>query len=170
MKKSGFTLAEVLVAMGLIGVVAAMTIPTFVMNGRQQANDAKYLSTIADLENAFGSMITKEAVDGFSETKFYGSMTKANIEKYLKVTNEKTSNSGFYGTASPFKYKQCKETLTVSPSSILELKNGSYFIIVSKTKGYIDVNGKTKPNCLNRDLYEVKLDDNGLFDRQNEDK
>ena len=36
MKKNGFTLAEVLVALGLIGVLSAMTVPTLVKNNQNQ--------------------------------------------------------------------------------------------------------------------------------------
>lgn len=38
--KSGFTLAEVLITLGIIGVVAAMTIPTIIAN----TNGQKYRS------------------------------------------------------------------------------------------------------------------------------
>lgn len=38
--KYGFTLAEVLITLGIIGVVAAMTIPTLIAN----TNGAKYRS------------------------------------------------------------------------------------------------------------------------------
>lgn len=34
MGKNGFTLAEVLITLGIIGVVAAMTIPTLIANTR----------------------------------------------------------------------------------------------------------------------------------------
>ena len=36
-KSSGFTLAEVLVTLGIIGVVAAMTIPTLMQNYQRQS-------------------------------------------------------------------------------------------------------------------------------------
>ena len=34
--KNGFTLAEVLITLGIIGVVAAMTIPTLISNYKKQ--------------------------------------------------------------------------------------------------------------------------------------
>lgn len=167
MKKSGFTLAEILIAMGLVGVIAAMTIPTFVINGRQQANDAKFSSTIADLENAFGTMVSTELVDGFSETNFYGDMTKKeNIDKYIKINGNGTTNASMYSSASPFKADGCKSALTVTPIIIYGLKNGAFFIITGTDSGYIDVNGSTKPNCLNKDLYQVNISEHGLFERE----
>ena len=36
MKKNGFTLAEVLITLGIIGVVAAITLPTVIQNYQKQ--------------------------------------------------------------------------------------------------------------------------------------
>lgn len=174
MKKSGFTLAEVLIAMGLIGVIAAMTVPTFVMNGRQQANDAKFASSIADLENAFGTMVTTEAVDGFFDTEFYGNPTKKDdttkdyvIKKYIKISGDGTTNAEMYdNVASPYKAKGCKTALTIKPKVIFGLKNGAYYIVTGSNSGYIDVNGSAKPNCLTKDLYKVSLNEHGMFDEE----
>lgn len=41
MKKLAFTLAEVLITLGIIGVVAAMTIPTLVTNADKKATATK---------------------------------------------------------------------------------------------------------------------------------
>ena len=37
--KKGFTLAEVLITLGIIGVVASMTIPTLITNNQQRSLD-----------------------------------------------------------------------------------------------------------------------------------
>ena len=63
MKKYGFTLAEVLIALGIIGVVASLTAPTFVSNIRNTAYAARLSATVSTLENAFTTMIAKEDVD-----------------------------------------------------------------------------------------------------------
>ena len=41
MKKSGFTLAEVLITLGIIGVVAAITMPTLIQNHRKHVVETK---------------------------------------------------------------------------------------------------------------------------------
>ena len=69
MKKSGFTLAEVLITLGIIGVVAALTAPALVMNSRNQANAAKLSVTMSNLENAFTNMIVTEGVDNLFQTE-----------------------------------------------------------------------------------------------------
>ena len=60
MKKSGFTLAEVLITLGIIGVVAALTAPALVMSSRNEANAAKLSVSISNLENAFTNMIIRK--------------------------------------------------------------------------------------------------------------
>jgi len=51
-KKSAFTLAEVLITLGIIGVVAAMTIPTLVSNIAATKNRSKFKKTISTLNQA----------------------------------------------------------------------------------------------------------------------
>ena len=40
-KKAAFTLAEVLITLGIIGIVAAMTLPALMANGRKQETVAR---------------------------------------------------------------------------------------------------------------------------------
>lgn len=71
MKKFGFTLAEVLITLGIIGVVAALTTPSLVQNSRNEANGAKLAVVVSNLENAFTSAITTEAVDTIFQTRIW---------------------------------------------------------------------------------------------------
>lgn len=52
-KKKGFTLAEVLITLGIIGVVVAMTIPTLIQNANSAKFSAQYLLTGHLLGRAF---------------------------------------------------------------------------------------------------------------------
>lgn len=63
MKKYGFTLAEILIVLGLIGIVAALTTPTLIANIRNNANATRLSATVSTLENAFTTMLAKEDVD-----------------------------------------------------------------------------------------------------------
>ena len=51
-KEFAFTLAEVLITLGIIGVVAAMTIPTLMANVKAHQYSAKFKKTISTLSNA----------------------------------------------------------------------------------------------------------------------
>ncbi len=48
-KKAAFTLAEILITLAIIGIVAAMTIPTLISNYRQKALDNQFKKTYAML-------------------------------------------------------------------------------------------------------------------------
>lgn len=50
--KSGFTLAEVLITLGIIGVVAAMTIPTLIANTNSAKFKSQYKKTLSTLNQA----------------------------------------------------------------------------------------------------------------------
>jgi len=96
MKKFGFTLAEVLITLGIIGVVAALTAPALVMQSRDQANAAKLAVTVSNLENAFTTALSAENVDslfrtsiwqqgvpaGFNRNAFVG-----NLKRYINVSD-----------------------------------------------------------------------------------
>ena len=49
-KKNGFTLAEVLITLGIIGVVAAITLPTFMNDGKLQQLGTKLSKFRSNLE------------------------------------------------------------------------------------------------------------------------
>ncbi len=51
MKNKGFTLTEVLITLGIIGVIAALTIPQLVNSTRNAHLGAQYASAISTLEN-----------------------------------------------------------------------------------------------------------------------
>ena len=52
-KKFAFTLAEVLITLGIIGVVAAMTLPTLIQNYRKQQTTTQLKATYSILSQAF---------------------------------------------------------------------------------------------------------------------
>ena len=50
MKKLGFTLAEVLITLVIIGVIAAMTVPTLMNNTQGQENKTALLQIVKNLK------------------------------------------------------------------------------------------------------------------------
>lgn len=53
LKQAAFTMAEVLITLGIIGIVAAMTLPAFIANHRKQVMLAKVKHTYNIIANAF---------------------------------------------------------------------------------------------------------------------
>lgn len=118
MKKYGFTLAEALIVLGLIGVVASLTTPMLITNIRNNMNASRLSATVSTLENAFTTMLSKEDVDpenllfdteawrNFSNDKagFAGEMGKfLNIEGFREFSSGEDVKTEFYaGGKGPF--------------------------------------------------------------------
>ena len=70
-KKFAFTLAEVLITLGIIGVVASMTIPTLVANYNQRAWDTGAVVFNRKLEEALKTMNTQMTLAGHTTTESF---------------------------------------------------------------------------------------------------
>ena len=88
MKKFGFTLAEVLITLGIIGVVAALTIPTLVANYQNKAWNTSAQVFERKLEEALKTMNTQQVLAGYSNTADF----VAALGKYFKITKVCANN------------------------------------------------------------------------------
>lgn len=95
MIKKGFTLAEVLVTLGIIGVVSALTIPQLSSRTANAQLGPQYAKAISSLENAIGTFfyeynvknVTQLNTDDLADTKISTLLAKLNEENYLKMTS-----------------------------------------------------------------------------------
>ena len=163
MKKCGFTLAEILLAMALVGVIAAMTVPTFVTNTRNKANASRLATMVSALNTGYTSMMVAEAAQDLVDTPYYlkfsnseGKEAIAELAKYVKIS-AKDSNVAITesGAEVTFEYKDIEDL-----SEDLAKENG---IAVVGTVGLlkIDVNGEAKPNREGRDIFQFCIGKDG---------
>ena len=156
MKKIGFTLAEILIALTIVGVVAAISLPTLGVNAKKQANEAKLKVVISDLENAFSTMITSEIAERLQETKAWNGDASEFIDeysKYLKISSKKTGTDD--GIAFTTKNGALVEIIKNDSTD----SNGNIGFV------YIDVNGNDKPNKKESDQFECNLDQYGMLEQ-----
>jgi len=73
MNKKGFTLAEVLITLGIIGVIAAITVPTLMNNSTEMEFRSAFKKGLASLNQA---VITNIAIDNVD----FDSLTSSDIE------------------------------------------------------------------------------------------
>ncbi len=81
-KQYGFTLAEVLITLAIIGVVAAMTIPTLIANYQERAWNTSAEVFVRKLEEALKTMNTQQTLAGYSNTADF----VAALGKHFKIT------------------------------------------------------------------------------------
>ena len=98
MKKRGFTLAEVLITLGIVGVVAALTAPALIMSSRNEANAARLSVVVSNLENAFQTAIAQEGADNLYGTSLWDFKDKLTADCGTKekpaTEEEKEKNKG----------------------------------------------------------------------------
>ena len=82
LKKSAFTLAEVLITLAVIGVVAVLTLPALIQNYNEKAWSTAQDVFTKRLEVATRQMNTEEKLAGYSNTMDFVN----ELKKYIKIT------------------------------------------------------------------------------------
>ena len=88
-KRAAFTLAEVLITLAIIGVVAAITIPSLVKNYNEKAWGTAQDVFTKRLEVATRQMNTEEKLAGYSNTMDFVN----ELKKYIKITRVCDNNN-----------------------------------------------------------------------------
>lgn len=167
MKKRGFTLAEVMIAMALIGVIASLTIPTFVSSSRNKANATKLGTIVTATENAFVSMIASEAVQDLTETPFYSLLSSdmasamAELNKYLKITYG--NSNGQYAIVTTKNGATLNFNFETKNATEAAANSAGFSSLGSIGQVIIDVNGSAKPEKDGRDKFYFLVGDNGTL-------
>ena len=101
-RKHAFTLAEVLVTLGIIGVVAAMTLPTLIQKHQKKVWVTALKKNYTMINDGFRQMMAADGVDRFEDTEFY--------TEYVKALSTGTSVDDVCTTFMPKYFKTLKFT------------------------------------------------------------
>lgn len=82
--KKGFTLAETLITLGIIGVISALTIPTLVMNYQSKVRITQLQKVYNDISNAAVAALADERVDTLDYTYIYEDVDGDGAIQFLK--------------------------------------------------------------------------------------
>ncbi len=163
---NGFTLAEVLVTLGIIGVVSAMTIPTLMQNHQRKVYVTQLHKVYNELSQAIESYTASKNAISLKEARVTDATGIANFVssqfKTVQVCDDKatpcfgSSYSTISGTA--------MNTDVFNPNSsngYCFTAAGGYSICLAINgnliQTYIDVNGAAPPNIAGRDFYVVGI-------------
>ena len=91
MLKKGFTLAEVLITLGVIGVVAAITLPSLLADTATAQIGPKLAKSVSMFEQANESLLSENASDTLIDAGFWpGATYTKELRKYLKGSADGT--------------------------------------------------------------------------------
>ena len=86
-KKAAFTLAEVLITLGIIGVVAAMTLPSLIGNYTKQVYVNQLKKSYSVMSQGFNKMMADDGVTRIEDTEFFNSaMINPDLNSYGSTT------------------------------------------------------------------------------------
>ncbi len=171
-KKAAFTLAEVLITLGIIGVVAAMTMPTLIANYQKNRAITQLKKAYSELSQA---VRLSEAYNGETKEWNYNLSAKDFYEAYLKnyLKSIQELSYGDYNV----KYinldnSNCEEAwCNQAESYYVMLADGAVIAVSSwidngddtKYKAItIDINGKKGPNKSGIDYFAYTIQERGL--------
>lgn len=181
--RGGFTLAEVLITLGIVGIIAAMTLPTLIQKYQEKQTVIALKKFYSTMEQAFISAkaegaepedwATEKTADGYGSEEFISHM-----KPYLKILRDcNHDKDGCYPVTS---YQSISgatgSTINRANSGHTKfiLNNGeavSFFLNDAKCKYktatagstkelknicgglHVDINGQKAPNVYGRDLF-----------------
>ncbi len=172
-KHTAFTLAEVLITLGIIGVVTALTMPTLIQNYQKHETVNRLKETYSILYQAVSMSETENGLletweipnVGWNENTYtYG---KTFFEQYLKP---------YIKVAKECKYQsnECWAEEYIKPNGVAEdnfpsLKNKTYGTVLANgsvigfyprgtfCEVWVDLNGKKGPNKIGKDAFIILI-------------
>lgn len=178
--KRAFTLAEILITLGIIGVVASLTIPTLVNNYRKKQFQSNLKKEYSVLLQAL-EMYKKDNGEYLKTSDCYGkhACLKRNIQPYLKVlfdcgdyqsgnSSQNCAFNGYYSGKYTYKtYSGLQANENKLDDGQLILNDGAQLLFEGNgytTRFYVsvDINGYKKlPNKWGEDLFTFQLMESG---------
>ena len=161
-KRCAFTLAEVLITLGIIGVVAALTMPSLIAKHRQKVLETAFKKSYANLYNAVNLAIAENGVPSMASNFIAFDNNEFYVSIFNKLNTIQIVERDYYPTSIEIKGYTRKPikgaTPTQSQSYITHiLADGSAVGGMKNSGGWfftIDTNGPKKgPNAYGQDIF-----------------
>lgn len=170
-KKAAFTLAEVLVTLGLLGSLAAITLPTLTYNYKGKVLEQQFRATYSELREV-GSMINidrgdvgdyaqkvgyiawdKELMSHFGGSKISNSNSDSGISSEMaRIYKEGKSPQG------PLRFRVNTGRAMICDNDGIWLDNKGRIWTFNAENNFacVDINGMAPPNRINVDIFAFK--------------
>ena len=182
--KKGFTLAEVLITLVIIGVIAAMTIPTLMNKTNEQETVTAVKKAYSVLGQAYqkviaenGEIIPSELGNASEAIRKFGDL----LVKHLSVTGtgDYVNNANddlytFFDGSGQFGWNTSADAyykIRLNDGMSIRMYVYNDYVIIGNTNrmktcfGYflVDVNGDKGPNIIGKDTFQFDLMKNGIL-------
>ena len=184
--RTAFTLAEVLITLGVIGVVAAMTMPSLIANYQKKVWVNQLKKSVSVLEQGFQKMLADDGVDNLSDTYVwsyaklkgssncytfdYGSNSLCTqfyneLKKYFNIVDISETPEYNWDSLNNKGKGNCSN---IGSEGMLKFADGMWLFMQTTNSSstnagyiYIDINGAKRPNMCGRDVFYFGLSENG---------
>ena len=171
MKKFGFTLAEVLIALGVIGVIAAISLPIIIKNYQKTVTVSKLKKFYAIANQSF-LQAQQDNGDYAEWDKIADISRQAWFDKYIKpyyksaqLCKNNYANPCGYDSNYPWKYRGGERVnhVVTSVSTVSFITNDGVLVVwpdmndASNCFIRVDINNNRNPNTLGYDVFYFLL-------------
>src|SRR5574344_887977 len=175
-KRSAFTLAEVLIVLGIIGIVASMTIPTLMNKVAKQEYVTGLRKAYSTQLDGWSRLLADEGVQQLEDTNVFQSLTgycapsaDANdaecnpffdgLKKYADYAGNTVLAVADGSVMFDGRFRKSADKADATTSAEIAAGGGHMY----SRHGYfnIDINGFKKPNTWGRDIFEFFLSGDG---------
>lgn len=185
-RKGAFTLAEVLITLGIIGVVAALTLPSLIQKYQEQVLENQLKKMYSTISQGIQKAMADDGVYRFSDTEFFQSCIYPEqksvacaqmVKKYFNVAAVKSDRREYYDNVIQVEYMDGREVFSRDKSKSkfrrylggaeysdrFMLSDGSEFSLMTSSSGYfyinVDTNGEKGPNTDGLDIFGLCSND-----------
>ena len=183
--KKAFTLAEVLITLGIIGVVAAITLPTLIQNQQKRSLEVATQKFYSTMSQAVKKYMADEGVDDLRNSPLgekvpycvSDEVIRNFVTKYLKVVEEcdYEANNCFAPVYKNWDGSTPDEEGSYNFTTHVHHENDKDYVLADGVvikigdhcpplEFYIDVNGKKGPNRVGYDLWSMSLYYDGVIE------
>jgi prepilin-type N-terminal cleavage/methylation domain-containing protein len=164
-----FTLAEIIITIAIVGVVAALTIPSLIANYKSKILKTQFYKSYSMLKQMYKMMEADDIsldFDNYTEVEF-----RELFQKYLKgATYCGTNSSTCFGTNIIKEYSSLTVDNQGTHAILIRTNNGVYQLMSGETLLLginlvsVDINGyKNKPNKFGYDVFMFVFSNEGII-------
>lgn len=165
--KKAFTLAEILITMGIVGVVSALTIPALNQSWQKQAYVTQLRKVYSEVAQAAVRLKTDRNVQSLAEARITSNNIREEfIHKYFVVLKDCPIILGCFANSyktvdganivpSVNSFDTCSSSVIASGAALCYRVSGDRIRII------VDVNGTKDPNIFGRDVFAMEVLPNG---------